>query len=247
MNILIAEDTPFLQVFNRELMKVWNFDFDMVSDGVEVVKFARKNAGKYDLCLMDVEMPGMTGIEATRIIRKTVKYFPILGYTSGANYREECLEAGMDDFAVKPCTRAELLSKIKELTIKSIRCLLQDSKILLKEEMPVDKKHAEELRELAKENLRKVTFFDAPGRALIVHKNILNRISHDFNIKGQLVSTFINRDPEKPTLCHLYKESNYLMPQVFLLDDEYDVLVGEEDADLDNYPELILKEEEAKY
>lgn len=240
MNILIAEDTPFLQVFNTELMRIWGFDFDMASDGVETVDYARKNQGKYDLCLMDVEMPRMNGIEATRLIRRTVKYFPILAYTSDANYRNECLEAGMDDFAVKPCPRAELLTKIKELTVKSIRCLLRDNKIILKEEMPVDKKHAEELRKLAKENLCKVTFFDAPGRAMVVHKNILNRISHDFNVKGQLLSTFINRDPEKPTLCHLYKESNYLLPQVFLMDDEYKALVSEEDSDLDSYPKLAL-------
>jgi len=57
MNILIAEDAPFLQVFNTELMRICGFDYDMASDGVEAVDYARKNQGKYDLCLMDVEMP----------------------------------------------------------------------------------------------------------------------------------------------------------------------------------------------
>ncbi len=244
MNILIAEDAPFLQLLNRELMNVWGYDFDMASDGREAVDYAQRNEGKYDLCLMDVEMPGMNGIEATRIIRQTVKYFPILAFTSNPNYKESCLDVGMDDFSVKPCPHAELFTKINELTVKAIKCVLQGNNIITKEEMPVDKKHAEELRELAKNNLCKVTFFDTPGRALIVHKNILNRVSHDFNIKGQFLSTFINRDPDKPTLCHLYKDSNYLMPQIFLMNDEYDSLINDEDVELEKYSELSLSAED---
>ena len=102
MHILIAEDTPFLQLSNRELMNRWGYDFDMASNGREAVDYALKNAGKYDLGLMDIEMPEMNGLEATRLIRQKVKYFPIMAYTANRGYRRQCLENGFDAFVEKP-------------------------------------------------------------------------------------------------------------------------------------------------
>lgn len=118
MNILIAEDHPILQLLNQKLMHNWGFDFDMASDGVEAVEYVQKNAGRYDLCIMDVEMPRMNGIEATKAIRRTGNYLPILVLTSDERYRAGCLAAGADEFAVKPCAPPVLLSKIRALTIK---------------------------------------------------------------------------------------------------------------------------------
>mgnify|MGYP003967659815 FL=1 len=107
----------------------------------------------------------------------------------------------------------------------------------------MDRQHAQELRELAKKDLRKVKLFDSPGSTIIVHKNVTNKISHDFNIKKQFVSTFTNRDPERPTRCELYKDSNYLMPQTFLTGEECDEVLKAEDQDLEKYSDLVLKEE----
>ena len=105
----------------------------------------------------------------------------------------------------------------------------------------MDQQHAEELRELAKKNLCRVKFFDGPGSSLIVHKNVTNKISHDFNVKRQLMATFINRDPDKPTRCELYKESHYLMPQTYITEEENNGLIQLEDAELEKYPEPALK------
>lgn len=99
-----------------ELMNDWGYDFDMASNGIEAVEFAQKNNGKYDVCLMDVEMPKMNGIEATKIIRKTTHYFPIIAYTANNDYKKACLEAGMDDFALKPYLPNDLFAKINELS-----------------------------------------------------------------------------------------------------------------------------------
>ncbi|MCU7919700.1 MAG: hypothetical protein KZQ95_15275 [Candidatus Thiodiazotropha sp. (ex Epidulcina cf. delphinae)] len=49
MNILIAEDSQFIQVIHRELMRHWGYCFDIVSNGKEAVDFAQNNGGKYDL------------------------------------------------------------------------------------------------------------------------------------------------------------------------------------------------------
>lgn len=82
------------------------------------------------------------------------------------------------------------------------------------------------------------------SRGLIGHKNIMDKISHDFNVKGQLLTTFINRDEEKPTLCHLFKESANLLPQTLLTEDEYAAMLASEDSDLEGYVDLALKGEE---
>lgn len=118
MNILIAEDNQIIQMLLSELMSNWGYDFDMASNGIEAVEFAQKNNGKYDFCLMDVEMPKMNGIEATKIIRKTTNYFPIMAHTANNDYKKACFEAGMDDFVLKSCLPGDLFAKINELLSK---------------------------------------------------------------------------------------------------------------------------------
>ena len=102
-------------------------------------------------------------------------------------------------------------------------------------------------RELAKKKLRKVMFFDSPGSTVVVHENLLNKISHDVNVKKQLLTTLLNRDKDKHTLVHLYRESNYLMPQIFITEEEYEELVKTENGELDRFSEPVLKEESEKY
>lgn len=225
-------------------MNEWDYDFDIASNGKKAVELAKMNEGAYDICLMDIDMPVMDGFEATRIIRRKMKYFPIIAVTGNSISKDKYLEVGMDDFIHKPYYSGKLYDKISELTAKFIRFEFQDNELIIKKEMPMDQQHAKELKELVKRNLRKVKFFESPGSIVIVHKNVTNKISHDFNVKKQLMTTFTNRDPDKPTLCELYKNSNYLMPQTFLTEEEYNDLIQEEDNDLDNYPNRVLKETE---
>ncbi|MBL1275621.1 MAG: response regulator [Ectothiorhodospiraceae bacterium] len=243
MNVLIAEDDPTLQALHKRIMDKWAFNFDMASNGLEAVELACKNNGKYDICLMDIEMPKMNGIEATKIIRKMTSYFPIIALTANDNYQNACYQTGMDDFAVKPYFTGDLFYKINKLSVKIYHFITRPNGFGISEVMPMDKQHAEELRELADKDLRKMMLFNNPNHALIVHKNIMNKISHDFNVKGQLLTTFINRDEDKPTLCHLFKESHNLLPQTLLTEDEYAAMIASENKDLDNYPVLSLKED----
>lgn len=115
MKILIAEDEPVLQIIDQELMKDWGFCYDIVSNGAQAIEFALKNRGTYQLCIMDIEMPVMNGIDATKAIRKSLPNFPILAFTSSVHYRDACFEAGMDDFLDKTCDPDTLLDKIKQL------------------------------------------------------------------------------------------------------------------------------------
>lgn len=248
MRILIAEDNLIIQQHHRYLMDCWGFDYDLANNGAEAVELARKNRGRYDLALMDVEMPHLDGIEATRRIRRVGAYFPIAAYTGEASYRSQCLGAGMDAFIEKPCQPDGMLEVIRLLTVKQYKFApSSNGSYRLSEEMPMDQQHAEELRELAKKRLRKVKFYDSPGSTVIVHENLVNKISHDFNVKKQLLTTFVNRDQDKPTLVHLYRESNYLMPQIFITEEECEELIKAEDGELERYVEPVLKGDGEKY
>ncbi|MBN4054237.1 response regulator [Nitrospira defluvii] len=228
-------------MLHRELMKHWGYDYDMASNGLEAVKYAKKNNGKYDLCLMDVDMPVMNGIEATKIIRKTVKYFPIMALTANYGYKRECLAAGMDDFTEKPCLPGSLFAKINKITVKSYKLTAKLNGFCITEVMPMDQQHAKEIKKLKEKGLVKVSF-GANVKDLILHENATNKISHDFNAKGHLMSVFLNHNPDEPTRCELYKEHCHIT-QTYLDDIDYDSESAQEKDEMEKYQTRTLKPE----
>ena len=243
MHILIAEDNHMIQMLQRELMENWGYSYDLASNGLEAVEYAKINNGKYDLCLMDVEMPKMNGIEATKIIRKVVNYFPIVGLTANATYKKACYEAGMDDFAVKPCLPEELSVKISQLTIKLYKFIAKPHGFGLNKVTPVDRKHAEELRELAEQGLCKMNIrgIGEHDLTVIVHKNIPYKISNDFIGNGDEVSVFLDRSPDRPAECHLYK-SSFPMPTIYLKEDAFNEKLETENELLKECASMSVKQ-----
>ena len=105
LNILIAEDNLVNQKVARRLLERLGHRPDVVANGLEALEALRRQP--YDLVFMDVQMPEMDGLTATRRLRQdlSAEWQPrIVGLTANAMQgdRERCLEAGMDAYLAKP-------------------------------------------------------------------------------------------------------------------------------------------------
>ena len=114
LRILIAEDNESNQKVILSMFKRLGYQAHVVSNGKEVLQALE--SANYDLLLMDVKMPEMDGLEATRIIRRRlhneIKIIAITAYALKGD-REKCLEAGMDDYISKPVSMEELKRMLK--------------------------------------------------------------------------------------------------------------------------------------
>ncbi len=116
LRILVAEDNTINQKLALRVLARLGYRADVAANGLEVLEALRRQA--YDVVLMDVQMPEMDGLEATRAIRKewSVDRRPrIIAMTANAmaEDRQECLVAGMDDFISKPIRVEELTSSLE--------------------------------------------------------------------------------------------------------------------------------------
>ncbi len=117
-HILVVEDNKINQMLITTYLDKFGYSFEIAANGLEAVAAAGKKV--YDLILMDVQMPEMDGIEATRQIRALdgpVSKQPIVALTANAMHgdRENYLEAGMDDYLAKPIIAANLLDMLKRV------------------------------------------------------------------------------------------------------------------------------------
>jgi signal transduction histidine kinase/FixJ family two-component response regulator len=114
--VLLAEDILINQIIAIEMLKSAGYAVDVADNGIEAVDAVQHQP--YDVVLMDVHMPSMDGLDATRKIRELPAprgRVPIIALTADAvaGVREQYLAAGMDDFLSKPFNRTELLSIIE--------------------------------------------------------------------------------------------------------------------------------------
>lgn len=112
LRILLVEDGKANQVLAKRILQKWEHSVEIAENGEEAI--ACWQAGNYDLILMDVQMPVMDGLAATRRIRdaesKTDSHIPIVAMTAHAmkGDRARCIEAGMDGYLAKPFRQQEL-------------------------------------------------------------------------------------------------------------------------------------------
>jgi CheY-like chemotaxis protein len=117
LNILLAEDNAINQKVACSVLERLGYRADVVSDGSEALTAVQR--GHYDVVLMDVQMPEMDGLEATRRIRDSLPAASqprIVAMTANAlqGDREECLAAGMDDYISKPFQPNDLMAALRK-------------------------------------------------------------------------------------------------------------------------------------
>jgi CheY-like chemotaxis protein len=117
-HILLVEDNVDNQNLARRILEKAGYWVVIAGNGAAAVNAVRR--ARYDLILMDVQMPEMDGFEATRAIRSwerehNIGRAPIIAMTAHAiaGYREQCLQQGMDDYLAKPLKREILLQTVR--------------------------------------------------------------------------------------------------------------------------------------
>jgi signal transduction histidine kinase/ligand-binding sensor domain-containing protein/CheY-like chemotaxis protein len=123
LRVLVVEDNLVNQRLIARLLQKWRHQVTIVASGEQAVEST--SASPFDVVLMDVQMPGMDGFEATQAIRAREAatgrgHLTIIAITAHAmkGDRERCLEAGMDGYVSKPIEAAELKRTISDLTAR---------------------------------------------------------------------------------------------------------------------------------
>jgi two-component system, sensor histidine kinase and response regulator len=117
LNIILAEDNHVNQMLGKRLLEKHGHNVVIANNGIEAL--AALDREPCDLVLMDVQMPGMDGFEATAAIREreigTGRHLPVIAMTAHAmdGDRQACLAAGMDDYVTKPVNFVDLSAAIR--------------------------------------------------------------------------------------------------------------------------------------
>lgn len=124
LHVLLVDDNEVNQLFAKQILQEWNCKVEIASNGKQAVDLFKERSfhNHFDLVLMDIYMPEMTGTEATHYIRKVLQVppqtTPIIGLTASVSRqeREEGVLDLMDDYLLKPFKKEDLYAKIVQMT-----------------------------------------------------------------------------------------------------------------------------------
>ncbi len=115
MKILVVEDDRTVGQYVRRGLEEQRLHVDLVEDGLEGLRFA--SGGSYDLIILDLRLPGMSGLEVLRTLRDRGLTVPILVLTAqdAVDFKVQALRTGADDYVTKPFAFEELLARVEAL------------------------------------------------------------------------------------------------------------------------------------
>lgn len=119
--VLVAEDSSVIQNITKKVLQFQNYQITAVKNGLQVLEILEKET--FDIILMDINMPGMDGMECARQIRKLddnkKSVIPIVAITGNAkNYTlEDFREAGINEYLQKPLNFDALVETVKRLAL----------------------------------------------------------------------------------------------------------------------------------
>jgi two-component system copper resistance phosphate regulon response regulator CusR len=115
MKILVIEDDKVVGQYVRRGLEEQQYQADLVEDGMDGLRLA--SAGRYDLIVLDLRLPGMNGIEILRTLRDRGVTVPVLVLTAqdAVDWKVQALRMGADDYVTKPFAFEELLARVEAL------------------------------------------------------------------------------------------------------------------------------------
>ena len=119
--ILLAEDNPVNQKLIKAILGNAGYQVEVANNGKEAVEKVSASPGSYHLVFMDLQMPELDGLKATKILRKKgFDSIPIVAMTAHAmeGDKDMCLEAGMDGYIAKPIEKEKVFEIIENWALK---------------------------------------------------------------------------------------------------------------------------------
>jgi two-component system, OmpR family, response regulator len=115
LKILVIEDDRTVGQYVKRGLEEHRYHADLVDDGMEGLRLA--SGGQYDLLVLDLRLPGMTGLEVLRTLRDRGLSLPILVLTAqdAVDFKVQALRSGADDYVTKPFAFEELLARVEAL------------------------------------------------------------------------------------------------------------------------------------
>jgi DNA-binding response OmpR family regulator len=115
MKILVVEDDRIVGQYVKRGLEEQQFHVDLVDDGLEALR--QISGGTYDLVILDLRLPGMTGFEVLRTVRDRGITSPILVLTAQdeVDHKVQALRSGADDYVTKPFAFEELLARVEAI------------------------------------------------------------------------------------------------------------------------------------
>lgn len=137
--VLLVEDNAFNRAVACNTLRRYACDVTEAVNGREAVQLLKKN--RFDVVLMDLQMPVMDGFEATRIIRQQLQLdVPIIALTANAfkSELEQCLTEGMNDYMTKPFEEKALMSLVKQFRIKNKAAVTKEPPLAIEQDKLYD-------------------------------------------------------------------------------------------------------------
>ncbi len=115
MKVLVVEDDPTVGQYVRRGLEEYGYQADLVTDGLEALRLVA--GGNFDLMVLDLRLPGMSGIELVRTLRDRGVTIPVLVLTAqdSIDFKVQALREGADDYVTKPFSFEELLARLDAL------------------------------------------------------------------------------------------------------------------------------------
>ena len=201
MRILIVEDEPRLRALVERNLRREGYEVDATGDGAE--GFERARTGDYDLVLLDVMLPTMSGLEISMRLRRQSVRTPILMLTArdAVDDRVAGLDAGADDYLVKPFAFVELSARIRALLRRQGDA--DGTQTLKVEDLTLDRVRREALRagrriELTAREFALLEHLMRNAGRVLTRDQIISAVwSHDYDGGSNVVDTYVHYLREK--------------------------------------------------